>query len=367
MKSKLILLAIAILLQSNIYSQKVKFKIEEIWTMGNGEKAGKEYLLSRPSEISLDSKGNIYIHEYHAPEIKKYNAEGKYISKFGRSGEGPGEFKNLVNICINKKDELVAVDVSPARVTIFNSKTGKNRNILLKSVLEPSYINQLNYNSYAVAGGKETRKDKKLFTVWSDDFSTIREQFGELTTLVDLNDKYQLLHSVNWDVTVIDSTLIVATTEWYNPISYLFRKENNNWITIPLKGFKPNRRSYDHITEKESFDAIKNGSKKIGSVSFGGTRDIKYSIRQYHFSCGIMSYGNKYIIHFSKLNNFNGKSNFGADIFSINGDYLGYYLIKEVEEKSGLDYACSDNMGNCYFIQYSNQIPTIVKYKITLN
>lgn len=367
MNYKLISFIILALSFINIYSQKVKFKAEEIWTMGNDDKASKEYLFRQPGEIALDSKGNLYIHDYLAPEIRKYTADGKYVTKFGRSGEGPGEFKNLYNTCVNKKDELVGVDVFPSRVTIFNTRTGKSKNILLNSILEPRYINQLSSNSYITTISGEAIKSKKLFTVWHGDFKAKIEQFGDLTAMLDLNDKYQSMHCADWGVTIIDSTRIAAATNWYSQISYMFKKENGNWIAIPLKGFKPNRRSYDIITEKEFNDVLKYGDKKSGSVSGGGSVDNKVFVRKYHISSGIFSYRGKYIVRLSRINNFNGKSNFGADVFSINGEYLGYYLIKEVDERYSLNYACGDNKGNCYFIQYSNRIPTIVKYKITID
>jgi hypothetical protein len=368
MSNKIILIAIAVFLQSNIYSQKVKFKAEEIWTMGSDEKAAKEYLLAQPAEIAVDSKGNIYVHDYLAPEIRKYTADGKYVAKFGRFGEGPGEFRNLYNFCINKADELVAVDVHPQRITVFDTRTAKNKNILLNNILEPKYIGQLNALSYILTEGKEAIKNKKLFTLWSNDFRTRKEQFGDLTTLLDLNDKFQSMNSADWTVTVIDSVQVAAATNWYSQTSYLFRKENGNWSTIPLKGVKPNRRSYDFITDKEFINAIKNGDNKYGSVSGGGTIDNKVYIRLYHTSSGIFSYRNKYIVHFSKLNNFNGKRNLGADVFSLKGEYLGYYLIKELNDRfNSVKLACADNQGNCYFIEYSNKIPVIKKYKITIN
>lgn len=42
--------------------------------------------------ISSDPEGNIYVFDYRANNIKKFDATGKFIKVIGREGQGPGEF-----------------------------------------------------------------------------------------------------------------------------------------------------------------------------------------------------------------------------------------------------------------------------------
>ena len=43
-------------------------------------------------DIACDNKGNIYISDYKACNIKKFDSSGKFIKIIGRKGQGPGEF-----------------------------------------------------------------------------------------------------------------------------------------------------------------------------------------------------------------------------------------------------------------------------------
>jgi len=42
--------------------------------------------------ISSDPEGNIYVFNYRANNIKKFDVTGKFIKVIGREGQGPGEF-----------------------------------------------------------------------------------------------------------------------------------------------------------------------------------------------------------------------------------------------------------------------------------
>jgi hypothetical protein len=52
----------------------------------------EEVLFESPVHITNDANGNIYICDYRANDIKKFDASGKFIKIIGREGQGPGEF-----------------------------------------------------------------------------------------------------------------------------------------------------------------------------------------------------------------------------------------------------------------------------------
>lgn len=63
-----------------------------------------------PIYITVDAKGNIYICDYRANHIKKFDASGKFIKIIGREGQGPGEFSwPFQAICA--KDRLIVWDM----------------------------------------------------------------------------------------------------------------------------------------------------------------------------------------------------------------------------------------------------------------
>lgn len=52
----------------------------------------EDALLEAPVDIACDRKGNVYISDYKANNIKKLDSSGKFIKVIGRKGQGPGEF-----------------------------------------------------------------------------------------------------------------------------------------------------------------------------------------------------------------------------------------------------------------------------------
>ena len=70
-----------------------------------------------PRSIDSDASGNIYICDQRMNSVLIFNSEGKFINKFGRKGEGPGEFSSPQHLFVTK-DYIVVNDVK--RIQFFN-------------------------------------------------------------------------------------------------------------------------------------------------------------------------------------------------------------------------------------------------------
>ena len=103
-------------------SGKIEF-IEE-WRIG-GDTGDEKYILSRPTDIAYDSRGNLFILDSRDKCIKKYSPAGKHIITFGRKGQGPGEMTRPYNIEIDPDDNIVVYDFSGRRFSVF-SNDGEN-------------------------------------------------------------------------------------------------------------------------------------------------------------------------------------------------------------------------------------------------
>lgn len=66
----------------------------------------EEVSFNLPYDISLDGKGNIYISDYKANNIKVFDSTGKFNKIIGRKGQGYSEFYSPANITF-AKDRLV--------------------------------------------------------------------------------------------------------------------------------------------------------------------------------------------------------------------------------------------------------------------
>ena len=69
-------------------------------------------------DIAVDWKGNVYILDSRAKNIKKFNSTGKFIKVIGREGQGPGEFSSPYRLACSG-DRFVVWDMMGFRFSLF--------------------------------------------------------------------------------------------------------------------------------------------------------------------------------------------------------------------------------------------------------
>lgn len=81
--------------------------------------------LTSMESFCLDGDGNIYIMMSDSPEnfIYKFDASGKFLTSFGRKGQGPGEFDSGGDILVDEENLVIAKDETKDKFFIF-SKDG---------------------------------------------------------------------------------------------------------------------------------------------------------------------------------------------------------------------------------------------------
>ena len=72
-----------------------------------------------PRDVVIDSKGNLYVVEYHYHRIRKYDSQGNFIKTFGRYSNSDGNFYYPTRIDIDANDNLYIAD--RRRVQKFNA------------------------------------------------------------------------------------------------------------------------------------------------------------------------------------------------------------------------------------------------------
>jgi len=84
----------------------------------------EEVLFGRIGIIEVDEADRIYIREGARENLGIYvfDSEGTYLTKIGRSGDGPGEFRSIMDLKIHD-NQLFAVDGSLFRLQIFELDT----------------------------------------------------------------------------------------------------------------------------------------------------------------------------------------------------------------------------------------------------
>jgi DNA-binding beta-propeller fold protein YncE len=127
---------------------------------------------NQPTAIAIARTGNIYISDgYRNAAIHVFSPEGKYVRSWGKPGTGPGEFRIVHSVHIDRRDQVYVADRLNNRVQVFD--------------LDGNYLREyadLHWPNYAVVGNDDLlyvaelqhrlsvwTLDGKLITRWGDD------------------------------------------------------------------------------------------------------------------------------------------------------------------------------------------------------
>lgn len=104
--------------QSQCAGCPLSIELEPVVTLG-ADGAGP--LLGTQTRVVRSSSGHyIAAPTYDPGVIAVYDAEGQFVRTIGRIGDGPGEFREIVDLTIAEGDTLVVTDVGQ-RLSIFDS------------------------------------------------------------------------------------------------------------------------------------------------------------------------------------------------------------------------------------------------------
>jgi hypothetical protein len=85
-----------------------------------GVDAGEPYELYRVTAAQMLSDGRIVVANSGTQELRFYDAAGRYLSRAGGNGEGPGEFRSIIGLQVAAGDTILVYDGSLARITYFD-------------------------------------------------------------------------------------------------------------------------------------------------------------------------------------------------------------------------------------------------------
>ena len=88
---------------------------------GGGSDCSANGKLNGPSDVDIDSSGNLWVVDTGNHRIQKFDDEGTYLSKFGTYGTGDGEFYSPTSIAIDSSDNIWVADMNNDRIQKFNS------------------------------------------------------------------------------------------------------------------------------------------------------------------------------------------------------------------------------------------------------
>jgi sugar lactone lactonase YvrE len=90
--------------------------------------AGKNHELTTPGDfakptgLAVDQEGNLYVCDTLNDRIEVFDADGKFISTYGKNGDGPGRFARPKGIAIDLDGHIWVADGMQDRVQVFNGQ-----------------------------------------------------------------------------------------------------------------------------------------------------------------------------------------------------------------------------------------------------
>lgn len=357
---KIILISIVFFI--NILAQETikKAEMEILLSIGNNENLGLDYLFADPVYLMVDTIGNIFIADKMNMQIRKFDKNGKFISRMGTRGRGPGEYLDFSYIGNCNKKELAIFDMYNARITFLNLEGDylKSNKIDFNKLLWPKALIYL-HNSYLIHSKLEYRNE--TFHLFDSTFSNTLQSFGaELFP----NNQVENTEKGFFEPSILKTSdsVFLYVRPFYDGIIRKYCLVDKKWKYC-------SEFSTGRIYEREAYEILSNEIKD---------RD-KYSIRAYskgskttfilnNESRGIFKLTTGEIIHFTLLKNMNRRV-FGFEIFSENMELIDYCEIfsEKIPRGKALDIPIKvveiDKDNNFYLIRKIDDIPVIQKVK----
>ncbi len=98
---------------------KVKRKMG---TTGHNHELTSPGDFAKPSGLAVDQEGNLYVCDTLNDRIEVFDADGKYVSTYGKNGDGPGYFARPKGIAVDNDGHVWVADGVQDRVQVFNNQ-----------------------------------------------------------------------------------------------------------------------------------------------------------------------------------------------------------------------------------------------------
>jgi sugar lactone lactonase YvrE len=79
---------------------------------------------NRPADVAWDSAGNIYIADGLGTNnrIAKFDKDGRFITHWGSTGSGPGQFNGVKAVAVDAQGNVYAADLGNKRIQVFDGQ-----------------------------------------------------------------------------------------------------------------------------------------------------------------------------------------------------------------------------------------------------
>lgn len=121
-KNRFLYVADIALDQVLVYDADTYKLLRKIGTTGHNHELTSPGDFSKPAGVAVDAEGNLYVADTMNNRIEIFDADGQFVSTFGKSGDGPGYFSRPKGVAIDSDGHVWVADGMQDRVQVFNKE-----------------------------------------------------------------------------------------------------------------------------------------------------------------------------------------------------------------------------------------------------
>jgi|GEM_PF-2043930 len=98
------------------------YELSDVLTIGHSEdgKDDENYVFVSPRRLAVDGNGHIYVMDSRKSAVFAFDEKGVFLRKYGRRGEGPGEFVIMLDFALDDRDRMLHIlDLRHNKVSRF--------------------------------------------------------------------------------------------------------------------------------------------------------------------------------------------------------------------------------------------------------
>jgi len=107
-----------------VYDADTLKLLRKIGTTGHKHELTSPGDFSKPAGVAVDAEGNLYVADTYNNRVEIFDADGQFVSTFGKAGDGPGYFGRPKGVAVDGDGHIWVADGMQDRVQVFD-KTGQ--------------------------------------------------------------------------------------------------------------------------------------------------------------------------------------------------------------------------------------------------
>jgi sugar lactone lactonase YvrE len=115
--------------KGGLWGKSPKISLTKVGTLGDVEATDANLAFYMPSDLALDGSGNLYVLDTGNHRIQKFGPNGKFLTSFGRQGQGPGDFYYPESFGIDGRGTLFVADTNNQRIQVMAADSKENKTI----------------------------------------------------------------------------------------------------------------------------------------------------------------------------------------------------------------------------------------------